>query len=267
MLKEGDKAPAFELESDAGSRIKLGDFAGKKLVIYFYPKDNTPGCTREAIGFSEAVARIAAAGATVLGVSKDSVKSHCGFRDKHGLKIRLLSDPSLSLHKAFGAYGEKTMYGRKVEGTIRSTFVIGPDSRIHKVFTNVKVDGHVDQVLAALGGDAPAPAKKAAPPAKAAPAKKAAPPAKAAPAKKAAPPAKAAPAKKAAPPAKAAPAKAASAKAAPAKKAAVPAKAAPAKAAPAKKAAAPAKAAPAKAAPAKAAPAKKTAAKKPAKKG
>src|SRR5262245_15967632 len=95
MLKEGDKAPAFELESDAGSKIKLSDFKGKKLVLYFYPRDNTPGCTREAIGFSEAVDKITAAGATVLGVSKDSVKSHGSFRDKYSLKIKLLSDPSL----------------------------------------------------------------------------------------------------------------------------------------------------------------------------
>lgn len=183
MLKEGDKAPAFELESDAGSKIRLSDFKGKKLVIYFYPRDNTPGCTREAIGFSEAVDKIAAAGATVLGVSKDSVKSHSGFRDKHGLKIRLLSDPDLSLHKAFGAYGEKTMYGKKVEGTIRSTFVIGADGVITKAFPNVKVDGHVDQVLAALGGGEAAAPKKAPAAKKAAPAKKA-PAAKAAPAKK-----------------------------------------------------------------------------------
>lgn len=183
MLKEGDKAPAFDLESDAGTRIKLSDHAGKKLVIYFYPRDNTPGCTREAIEFSSAVDRIAAAGAAVLGVSKDSVKSHCGFRDKHGLKIRLLSDPDLSLHKAFGAHGEKMMYGKKVEGTIRSTFIIGPDGVILKAFPSVKVDGHAEQVIAALGG-APA----AAPPAEEkAPAKKAAPARKAAPAKKAAP--------------------------------------------------------------------------------
>ncbi|MFT3774620.1 MAG: peroxiredoxin [Minicystis sp.] len=257
MLKEGDKAPAFELESDAGNKVKLADFAGKKLVIYFYPRDNTPGCTREAIGFSEAVDKITAAGATVLGVSRDSIKSHCSFRDKYSLKIRLLSDGDLTLHKAFGAFGEKSMYGKKVEGTIRSTFVIGPDGVITKVFPNVKVDGHVDQVLAALGGGVGigngAPAKKAAAakkaaPVKAAPAKKAA-----APAKKAAPAKAAAPAKKAAAPAK---------KAAPAKVAA-PTKAAPAKAAPAKKVA-PAKAEPAKKA---AAPAKKAAAKKPAKKG
>jgi peroxiredoxin Q/BCP len=192
MLKEGDKAPAFELESDAGTKVKLSDFKGKKLVIYFYPKDSTPGCTREAIGFSEALARLAKAGASVVGVSKDSVKSHCSFRDKYSLKIPLLSDTGLAVHKAYGAYGEKTMYGKKVEGTIRSTFVIGPDGKITKVFPNVKVDGHVDQVLAALGeAGAAAPAKKA-------PAAKKAAPAKKAPAAKQAAPAKKAPAKKAA---------------------------------------------------------------------
>jgi peroxiredoxin Q/BCP len=211
MLKEGDKAPAFELDSDAGAKVKLSDFAGKKLVIYFYPKDSTPGCTREAIGFSEALDRLAAAGASVVGVSKDSVKSHCSFRDKYSLKIPLLSDPTLSLHKAFGAYGEKTMYGKKVEGTIRSTFVVGPDGKITKVFPNVKVDGHVDQVLAALGGAGTNNGATAAAPAKKAPAAKKAAPAKKAPAAKKAAPAKKAAAKKAAP-AKKAPAKKTAAK-------------------------------------------------------
>ncbi len=180
MLKEGDKAPSFERESDAGKTVKLSDFAGKKLVLYFYPKDNTPGCTREAIGFSEAIDRIAAAGAGVVGVSRDSVKSHCNFRDKYSLKIPLLSDPDLSLHRAFGAWGEKTMYGKKVEGTIRSTFLIGGDGTIEKAWPSVKVDKHVEEVLAALGGAAPAATET-----KAAPAKKAAAEKKSAPAKKA----------------------------------------------------------------------------------
>jgi len=170
MLKEGDKAPAFELVSDAGQTVRLSDFAGKKLVLYFYPRDNTPGCTREAIAFSESVKRIAAAGASVVGVSRDSVKSHGSFRDKHALKIPLLSDPDLVVQRAFGAWGDKTMYGKKVEGTIRSTFVIGPDGTIAKAFPSVKVDGHVDQVLAALGAGDAGPAQKVE--AKAAPAKK-----------------------------------------------------------------------------------------------
>jgi peroxiredoxin Q/BCP len=190
MLKAGDKAPSFSLESDAGKTVSLADFAGKTLVVYFYPKDSTPGCTREAIAFTEALAKFKAAGAVVVGVSKDSVKSHCSFRDKYALKIPLLSDPELTLHTAFGAYGEKLMYGKKVQGTIRSTFVIGPDGVITRVFPSVKVDGHADAVLAAIaGGGDKAPVEKVA--AKKAPAKKA--PAKA-PAKKA--PAKKAPAKK-----------------------------------------------------------------------
>jgi peroxiredoxin Q/BCP len=175
MLKEGDKAPAFSLESDSGKRIGLSDFRGKKLVVYFYPRDNTPGCTREAIAFSGARAAFEKAGAAVLGVSKDSVASHCKFRDQHKLAIPLLSDPDLAVHKAFGAYGEKTMYGKKVEGVIRSTFVIDGDGVITKAFPSVKVDGHEAQVLAALGAAADAaPTKKAAPAKKAAAAKPAA---------------------------------------------------------------------------------------------
>jgi peroxiredoxin Q/BCP len=173
MLKEGDEAPAFELSSDAGKTIKLSSYAGKKVVLYFYPKDNTPGCTRESVAFSEAAPRFAKEGVTVLGVSKDSIKSHCSFRDKHGLKIPLLSDPDLAVHKAYGAWGEKMMYGKKVEGTIRSTFIIGPDGKVQKAFTSVKVDGHVDEVLAAIGG-APAKAEAPAKPKAAAPAKPAA---------------------------------------------------------------------------------------------
>jgi peroxiredoxin Q/BCP len=197
MLKAGDKAPAFELESDAGKKVRLADFAGKTLVLYFYPKDSTPGCTREAIGFSAAVDAFAALGATVVGVSKDSVKSHCSFRDKYELGIPLLSDPDLTLHKAFGAYGEKVMYGKKVLGTIRSTFVIGPKGILTKVFPSVKVDGHVEQVLAALGaGGADGSAPAAAATKKAAAAKTPAAPSKPAAVKKA-PAAKKAPAKKA----------------------------------------------------------------------
>ncbi len=173
MLKQGDKAPAFDLQSDAGKAVKLADFAGKTLVLYFYPRDSTPGCTREAVAFSEAAASIAAAGAAVIGVSRDSVKSHGSFRDKYSLRIPLLSDPDLAVHKAYGAWGEKTMYGKKVEGVLRSTFVIGPDGFLTRVFPSVKVDGHAEQVLAALGS-VEAPAKKPAAPAKktAAPARK-----------------------------------------------------------------------------------------------
>lgn len=207
MLKEGDKAPAFSLDSDSGKKISLSDFQGKKLVVYFYPRDNTPGCTREAIAFSGARAAFEKAGATVLGVSKDSIASHCKFRDQHKLSIPLLSDPDLAVHKAFGAFGEKSMYGKKVEGVIRSTFVIDGEGIVTRVFPSVKVDGHEEQVLKALVAAVEAGPAKAAP-AKAAPAKKAAPAAKkAAPAKVAGPAKKAAPAKKTAVKKKAPPAK------------------------------------------------------------
>ncbi len=147
MLTEGEKAPAFRLEADSGEEIGLDGFRGKYLVLYFYPKDSTPGCTREAQGFTEARARLAAAGAAVVGVSKDSLKSHGSFRDKYAINFPLLSDPDLVAHKAYDAYGEKTLYGKKTMGTIRSTFVIDPEGRIVRAFRGVKVDGHVDAVL------------------------------------------------------------------------------------------------------------------------
>ena len=182
MLQAGDKAPDFTLETDSGKRVSLGDVAGKTLVLYFYPKDSTPGCTREAQAFSAARKAIEKAGGAVLGVSRDSVKSHCSFRDKYGLSIPLASDPELSAHEAYGAWGEKVMYGRKVLGCIRSTFLVR-DGRVVRVFPSVKVDGHADAVLAALGGNAgsaAAPTKKPA-------AKKVAPKKKIAPKKKLAP--------------------------------------------------------------------------------
>ena len=152
MLKEGDKAPSFELPSDVGDVVRLSDFRGKPLVVYFYPRDNTPGCTREAQEFSAANKAIAKLGASVVGISRDSIASHCNFRDKYALTFPLLSDTDLSAHKAFGAWGEKTMYGKKVLGTIRSTFVVGPDGRLVKVFRSVKVDGHAEAVMNVLRG-------------------------------------------------------------------------------------------------------------------
>ncbi len=150
MIEEGAKAPSFKLESDGGELVTLSSFAGGWLVLYFYPKDNTPGCTRQAQAFSESMGKLRKLGAQVVGVSKDSVKSHCAFRDKYALKFPLLSDPNLLAHNAFGAYGEKTMYGKKVMGTIRSTFIIDPKGKIAKVFSRVKVDGHADAVFAAI---------------------------------------------------------------------------------------------------------------------
>jgi peroxiredoxin Q/BCP len=151
--KTSDKpahAPPFDLVSDLGKRVTLADFAGKWLVVYFYPRDNTPGCTREAQGFTEALGTFKKLGCQVVGISKDSVASHCTFRDKIGIGFRLLSDPDLAAHKAFGAWGKKTMYGKQVEGTIRSTFLVAPDGTIARAWRSVKVDGHVDAVVAAL---------------------------------------------------------------------------------------------------------------------
>jgi peroxiredoxin Q/BCP len=149
-LSPGDKAPAFDLDSDSGKKATLKDFSGKSLVLYFYPRDNTPGCTREAQAFTKLLPAFKKAGAEVVGVSKDSVASHCGFRDKLKLKVTLLSDPDLATHKAYGAYGEKTMYGKKVMGVIRSTFLIDAKGKIARAWSSVKVDGHAEAVLAAL---------------------------------------------------------------------------------------------------------------------
>jgi thioredoxin-dependent peroxiredoxin len=169
-MKEGSAAPEFDLESDSGERVSLDDYSGKWLVLYFYPKDNTPGCTREAEGFTAAVTRLKKLGAEVAGVSKDSVKTHCGFRDKLGIRFPLLSDPDLVAHRAYGAFGAKVMYGKKVEGVVRSTFLISPEGKVARAWSGVKVDGHVDKVIAALeearGGGESAAAAAARPKAK-----------------------------------------------------------------------------------------------------
>jgi peroxiredoxin Q/BCP len=146
----GAKAPAFKLESDGGTKVSLADYAGKWLVLYFYPKDSTPGCTREAQGFTKVAAKLKKLGAEVVGVSKDSVKSHCGFKEKFGIGVTLLSDPELEAHEAYGAWGTKVMYGKKVQGVIRSTFLVAPDGKIAQAWRGVKVDGHVEKVLAAI---------------------------------------------------------------------------------------------------------------------
>jgi thioredoxin-dependent peroxiredoxin len=143
-------APNFVLESDRGNRVSLDDFAGKWLIVYFYPRDNTPGCTREAADFTKAAPALKKLGAEVLGISKDSVKSHCSFRDKMGISFPLLSDPDLAAHKAYSAWGTKNMYGKKVEGTIRSTFLLSPEGKIARAWKSVKVDGHADRVIEAL---------------------------------------------------------------------------------------------------------------------
>jgi peroxiredoxin Q/BCP len=150
MLEEGKKAPAFTLASSDGEKVSLSDFKGQKVILYFYPKDDTPGCTREAEGFRAALAKIKKKNAVVLGVSRDSVESHCKFIDKYGLNFPLLSDPDGKVLRAYGAWGEKNMYGKKTEGVIRTTVIIDGEGKVEKVYPRVKVDGHVDKVLAAL---------------------------------------------------------------------------------------------------------------------
>jgi peroxiredoxin Q/BCP len=160
MLKPGDKAPNFKLPGTSGKDPSLKDFRGRKLVLYFYPKDNTSGCTREACDFRDNFARVRRAGTDVVGVSKDSLASHDKFRDKYDLPFELLSDKDNAVATAYGAYGEKTMYGKKVMGTIRSTFIIDEKGKIEHVWSPVKVNGHVDQVLAALKEEAAPETKK-----------------------------------------------------------------------------------------------------------
>jgi thioredoxin-dependent peroxiredoxin len=148
--KVGSPAPSFSLPSDSGAEVSLAGLKGKWVVLYFYPKNNTPGCTREAIAFEAAAAALKKRGAVVLGVSRDTVASHCGFKEKQGLRFPLLSDPDSKVHKLYGAYGDKTMYGKKITGALRTTAVITPDGKLARLFSNVKVDGHSDAVLAFL---------------------------------------------------------------------------------------------------------------------
>lgn len=148
-LVEGAAAPDFTLEGQEGP-IRLSDFAGKTLVLYFYPKDDTSGCTREAQAFSGLEAEFAEAGAVVLGVSKDSLASHKKFSAKYDLRVQLGSDPEGSTLEAYGAWVEKSMYGKKYMGIERSTFVIGPDGRLKRIWRKVKVPGHAEAVLDAV---------------------------------------------------------------------------------------------------------------------
>ena len=150
MIEEGKKAPAFKLVGDDGEKHSLSDYAGKNVVLYFYPKDNTPGCTLQAQAFNVALPKLAKLGAVVLGVSKDSTESHCKFRDKYGLKFPLLSDPDGTTIEKYGAWGEKNLYGKKSMGIIRSTIIIGKDGKVAKVFPKVKVAGHDEKVLEAI---------------------------------------------------------------------------------------------------------------------
>ena len=152
MLQEGTMAPDFTLTTDGGGEVTLSDFRGQRVVLYFYPKDDTPGCTTEACNFRDDYSEILAAGAAVLGVSPDSVQSHDKFKLKYGLPFALLSDPEHQVAEMYGAWGEKTMYGRTYMGIIRSTFVIDEEGRILKVFTRVKPKNHSQEVLDVLAG-------------------------------------------------------------------------------------------------------------------
>jgi peroxiredoxin Q/BCP len=150
----GTKAPEFSLPDESGKKRSLKQFRGKQVVLYFYPKDDTPGCTKEACGFRDALTPIQRKGAVVLGVSLDSQEAHQKFKSKYALPFPLLSDEQAEVAKSYGVFKEKNMYGRKFWGIERSTFVIDPQGEIKAVFRKVKVDGHVDQVLAALSTQA-----------------------------------------------------------------------------------------------------------------
>jgi len=146
-MQIGSPAPDFTLPDQDGALVSLSDRKGKWTVLYFYPKDNTPGCTLEAMEFTARLEKFHAAGAEVFGVSRDSEKTHCGFAQRHSLTVRLLSDPERAAHQAFGAWGMKKMYGRELEGAIRSTFLIAPDLTIAAVWPTVKAVGHAQEVL------------------------------------------------------------------------------------------------------------------------
>ena len=150
MLEVGKKAPAFTLESSDGGKVKLSDYAGKVVVLYFYPRDNTPGCTVEANEFNAALPALKKLGAVVLGVSKDTIASHCKFRDKYKLNFPLLTDADGKVMEAYGAWGDKLMYGKKMKGIIRSTVIIDKTGKVAKHWPKVSVKGHVDEVVEAV---------------------------------------------------------------------------------------------------------------------
>lgn len=151
-LEAGDRAPPFRLKTDDGGEVSSAKLKGKPFILYFYPKDDTSGCTREAIAFSEDKKKFDVMGATVIGVSKDSVSSHQKFRDKHKLKIVLASDPDLDAAQAYGTWVEKSMYGRRYMGMERATFLVDDHGIVRNVWRKVKVPGHTAQVLQALRG-------------------------------------------------------------------------------------------------------------------
>jgi peroxiredoxin Q/BCP len=150
MLKEGDKAPDILLETDSGETFRLSEQKGKRVVLYFYPKADTPGCTTEACEFRDGIAGFRKKGAVVIGISPDKPAAQAKFRQKYALPFALLADAEKAAAQAFGVWKEKNMYGKKVMGIERTTFVIGPDGKIEKIYNKVKAAGHADQVLGEL---------------------------------------------------------------------------------------------------------------------
>ena len=148
-LNIGDTAPAFTLPRDGGEQVSLTDYAGQAVVLYFYPRDDTPGCTKEAIGFTEMADEFTAANTVVIGASKDSVKKHDKFREKHSLGVVLVSDEESDLCETYGVWVEKSMYGKTYMAIERATFLIGPNGKIAQIWRKVKVPGHVEAVLEA----------------------------------------------------------------------------------------------------------------------
>ncbi len=149
-IKEGDIAPNFNLPDETGNVYSLKDFAGKVIVLYFYPKDDTPGCIKEACGFRDNFSEITSKGAVVIGISKDSLKSHQKFKIKYNLPFVLLSDEDAIVIKQYDAWGEKSMYGKKYYGTLRKTFIIDENGKIKKIFEEVTPEGHAKEILAFL---------------------------------------------------------------------------------------------------------------------
>jgi peroxiredoxin Q/BCP len=151
-LQPGDAAPPFALPDQDGRQVDLADFRGRRVVVYFYPKDDTPGCTKEACQFNDGLSGFAGSGVDVIGISADDGDSHRRFRAKYGLGFMLLTDAGNEVATRYGAYGDKVLYGKPTVGTIRSTFLVGADGRIEQAWYGVRADGHADQVLAEVRG-------------------------------------------------------------------------------------------------------------------